>query len=65
MNTPRLLDRTQLHGTIRVFFSFNQAATIGRTSKDTSIMRENLQIVTEHALGYVPLGKTFQHGQIM
>ncbi|PJF18331.1 hypothetical protein PSACC_01875 [Paramicrosporidium saccamoebae] len=65
MDKPRLLDRTQLHGTIRVFFSFNQAATIGRASKDTSMMRENLRIVTEHALDYVPLGRTFEHGQIM
>lgn len=49
----RSVDRTLIYGTIRLVFSFNQAATIGHASKDTSMMREHLQIVTD----YLPDGK--------
>lgn len=45
--THHVIEQIALYGIIRIIFSFNQAATLGPTSsRDTSIMQEQLQIVT-------------------
>lgn len=69
----RCSERTYLHSSIRVVFSFNQAATIGAADLAASPMDERLLISTEHLFAekYLPLGaqpparRASQHGQIL
>lgn len=52
---PYVMEQTELFGTIRIVFSFNQAATIGRVfSRDTSVMQEQLHIVTDPPAYFSP-----------
>lgn len=44
------VEQTLLYGSLRIIFSFNQAATIGKNHREDNHMREQLHIVTEYPI---------------